>query len=187
MLSNVWADRPDDCCPRETLYCDQSYVFVNTPVDLSDKAFRTNLYEAEELLSCLRSLIRLRRHAKVTMTAQEVGIITPYRAQIARIRQTILASELAAEWGDLSIDTVERYQGSTYRYVLISLCANQPRTVQMLTNSGGGIDRKLNVALTRARERVIVFGNIDLLREHNAAYRHFIEYCEGLGAVSYAS
>ena len=183
--SNAWDNAPDDCTDKERLYCAQSYVVVDTPVDLSDKAFRTNSFEAEEVVACLKSLLRLKKaHRAETVLPQQVGIITPYRAQIARIRQAISASELPESWRAVNIDTVERYQGSTYDYVLLSLCANQAANVSRLSSTNAElIDRKLNVALTRARYRVIAFGNVALLREHNEAYRHFLDYCESCGGV----
>ena len=184
--SNAWENAPDDCTDRERLFCEKSYVFVDTPVDLSDKAFRTNAHEAAAVVDCIRSLVRLKKaHRAVTIHPKDLGIITPYRAQIARIRQAINASDLPAQWREVNIDTVERYQGSTYDYVLLSLCANQAGSVARLSNNAadGGLDRKLNVALTRARYRVIAFGNVALLKEHNVAYREFIEHCEECGGV----
>ena len=183
LLSNAWPERPAECHAREVMLCEHSTLMCDTPVDLSDKAYRTNAFEAARVVECLRSLIRLRAHANVSVAPGDIGIITPYRAQIACIRQAILESDMGHDWAEVSVDTVERYQGSTYKYVIISLCANHPRTVRMLSNARGPVDRKLNVALTRARERVIVFGNVALLREHNAAYRHFVDYCEARGAV----
>ena len=182
---NAWDHVPDDCTDKERLYAGHGYVVVDTPVDLSDRAFRTNRFEAAEIVACLRSLIRLRRaHRSDLIKPHQVGIITPYRAQIARIRQALHASDLGAEWGGVNVDTVERYQGSTYDYVLLSLCANQAAGVRRLSSTNAEqIDRKLNVALTRARYRVIAFGNVALLRAHNPAYRQFLDHCEDCGGV----
>lgn len=184
LLSNVWAKRPEDCSVLEHLYCEKSYVFVDTPVDLSDKAFRTNLHEANAVVDCIRSLIRLQACVPTTLYPRQLGVITPYRAQIARIRHAIATSDLPSEWTDVTIDTVERYQGSTYDYILLSLCANQGSTVARLSSENAeGIDRKLNVALTRARHRVIGFGNVELLRAYNRSYCAFLDHCEGEGGV----
>ncbi len=185
MLTNAWEKRPDDCSDLEHVFCDHSYVFVDTPVDLSDKAFRTNLHEAEAVVTCIRSLVRLQRCKPSTLYPKQLGIITPYRAQIARIRQAIQVSDLPQEWSEVTIDTVERYQGSTYDYILLSLCANQGSNVARLSSKSAesDIDRKLNVALTRARLRVIGFGNVELLRGYNDAYCKFIDYCAAGGSL----
>ena len=101
--------------------------------------------------------------------------ITPYRAQIARIRQELRSSGLDPD--HYTVDTVERYQGGARRIVLISLCTN--RGVQMSTLSTlsrEGVDRKLNVAMTRAREHLVLLGNPRVLRE-SAVYSRLLDYC----------
>ncbi|TNE62128.1 MAG: DNA helicase [Bacteroidetes bacterium] len=104
---------------------------------------------------------------------QSLGIITPWRAQIAQIRQAIASAGLQPD--DFTIDTVERYQGGAREVILISSCVHTTGQLSRLVNrSGEGVDRKLNVALTRAREQLILLGNPDVLRE-DEQYRAFIE------------
>ena len=104
-----------------------------------------------------------------------MGIITPYRAQIAQIRFTLEAAGL--DHFPITIDTVERYQGGARDIILISLCTNSSRQMRSLVSlSEEGIDRKLNVALTRAREAVVLLGNPDLLRE-NPGYGALLQQC----------
>ena len=184
VLPASWSDRPDDCDELETHFCERPFVVVDTPVDLSDKAFRTNAHEADAIVRALRSMIRLKAHRHHTLEPRHVGVITPYRAQIARIRLAVKQSDLPDEWDAINIDTVERYQGSSYDIVFLSLCANNASMVGRLSSTNHELkDRKLNVALTRARERVVTFGNVELLRQHNAAYREFIDYCEVAGGL----
>ena len=106
-----------------------------------------------------------------------LGIITPYRNQIAMIRkelQTYASSRLAG----ISVDTVERYQGSERDVIIYSFCVNNRSQLKSLPNlteeNGVLIDRKLNVALTRARKRLIIIGNPDLLKE-DPIYRRLLE------------
>ncbi|MDX1943454.1 MAG: AAA domain-containing protein [Saprospiraceae bacterium] len=102
-----------------------------------------------------------------------VGIITPYRAQIAQIRSVLTEKDI--DITNITIDTVERYQGGARDIILISLCTNSITQITSLTSlSDEGIDRKLNVALTRAREYVVVLGNPDLLKGNNI-YKLLIE------------
>lgn len=102
-----------------------------------------------------------------------LGIITPWRAQIAQIRQAIAA--LGLDPDEITIDTVERYQGGAREVILISCCVHSKNQLDRLVNlSTEGVDRKLNVALTRARERVILLGNPDVLGQ-DARYRDFME------------
>lgn len=177
-LPNAYPLLNDSPSLLEQKICECSFVFVDTEVDLTDKAFRTNGHEADAIVETLQALLRIKDHAHETLDPKQVGIITPYRAQIARIRLAIRDSTLDSEWNSVNIDTVERYQGSSYKIILLSLCANQGRSIARLSSlNHESRDRKLNVALTRAKERVIAFGNIELLRLHNAAYADFIAYC----------
>jgi DNA replication ATP-dependent helicase Dna2 len=75
------------------------------------------------------------------------------------------------------VDTVERYQGGARDIIIISLCTNTLHQLNILSSlSDEGIDRKLNVALTRAREQLIILGNPELLA-HSAIYRELIGFC----------
>jgi superfamily I DNA and/or RNA helicase len=105
-----------------------------------------------------------------------LGIITPYRSQIALIRKQLQRKGISALL-DISVDTVERYQGSERDVIIYSFCVNHRYQLKFLPNlteeNGTLIDRKLNVALTRARKRMIVIGVPELLKE-NPIYHHFI-------------
>jgi len=109
-------------------------------------------------------------------SATSVGIITPYRAQIAQIRSILAERELDS--GGITIDTVERYQGGARDVILISLCTNSMAQIYTLSSpSEEGVDRKLNVALTRAREQLVILGNPELLRA-SRLYRALMAYCK---------
>jgi superfamily I DNA and/or RNA helicase len=108
-----------------------------------------------------------------------LGVITPYRSQIALIRKELQAKGIPALL-DISVDTVERYQGSERDVIIYSFCVNQRYQLKFLPNlteeNGVQIDRKLNVALTRARKRMIVMGVPEILRE-NPIYRSLLDTC----------
>ncbi len=104
---------------------------------------------------------------------RSLGIITPWRAQIAQIREAL--AQAGFDPNAYTVDTVERYQGGARDIILISCCVHDRRQLsRLVSHSAEGVDRKLNVALTRARERVVMVGNPDVLRldEH---YRAFID------------
>ena len=96
-----------------------------------------------------------------------IGIIVTYRNQIAPIRNAI--SQLGiASLIDISIDTVERYQGSQRDVIIYALGISHQYQMDFLTantfyEDGRPIDRKLNVAMTRARRQLIITGNEHIL------------------------
>ena len=95
--------------------------------------------------------------------ARTVGVIVPYRNQIAAVRNAIDAYGHPV-LHDITIDTVERYQGSQRDYILYGFTVQRTYQLNFLSNNtfeedGQLIDRKLNVAMTRARKHLMLFGN----------------------------
>lgn len=102
--------------------------------------------------------------------SKTVGVIVPYRNQIAMIRQEINRLDIPSLI-PISIDTVERYQGSQRDIIIYSFTVQNRYQLDFLTSNcfvedGKVIDRKLNVALTRARKQLIITGNEAILRQH---------------------
>lgn len=115
-------------------------------------------------------------------SADTVGVIVPYRNQISVIRHE-LANIGVTDAQSISIDTVERYQGSQRKYVIYGFTVTKYYQLQFLTSqtfeeNGTIIDRKLNVALTRAREHMIITGYAPLLRR-NRIFSKLIDHITG--------
>ncbi len=99
-----------------------------------------------------------------------VGVIVTYRYQIAQIRREITSMGITPLL-DISIDTVERYQGSQRDVVIYSFGVKDETdldfvTAQCFEEDGHTIDRKLNVAMTRARKQLLLVGKTDVLRQN---------------------
>ena len=108
-----------------------------------------------------------------------VGVIVPYRNQIAMIRREI--EQMGIEpLTRISIDTVERYQGSQRDVIIYSFTIQHAYQLDFLTancmeEDGQVIDRKLNVALTRARKQLIITGHEPTLRQ-NALFAKLLDH-----------
>ncbi len=154
----------------------QTRRMVFLPVEACSDA---DIKEAQLAASVLSSIYRFTEdHFDPSMT---VGIIVTYRRQIALIRQCIAAYGCLATVSDaISIDTVERYQGSQRDVIIYTTGVSHRYEMDFLTATtfydanGQLIDRKLNVALTRARRQTIVIGQADVLRTA-PLYRQLIE------------
>ena len=160
--------------PWKKLLCTERNIYIPTPVDDSSKDLKSNKHEAKLVAEIIKAYQKIYALNHKVLTAKSIGIITPFRAQIATIRHELQKQALDFEF--LTVDTVERYQGSARDIIVISLCANNVSKMSAISSisTDGQIDRKLNVALTRARQQLIVLGNSDILKT-NPIYRKLIE------------
>lgn len=108
---------------------------------------------------------------------QTLGVITPFRSQIALIKNTIARLGIDC-LNDVVVDTVERFQGSERDIIIYSFCVNNIFQLNMLPNlmqeEDTSIDRKLNVVLTRARKQIFIIGVESLLKQ-NRIYSQLID------------
>jgi DNA replication ATP-dependent helicase Dna2 len=112
-----------------------------------------------------------------------IGVITPFRSQIALIKK--LLSEYPSVSSMVTVDTIERYQGGARDIILFSMAVNQADALDRMTNvSEEGVDRKLNVALTRAKEHIVVLGSKEVL-SHNKDYMTLMESCNSVSFEQY--
>ncbi len=163
-IDRTWKANSAD--PIEAAFSHSRLLFFSLPPEPVPYA-----HEGQARL-ILRILQTLKRKHGSDLRPEDIGIITPYRVQIARIR-ALLPPDLRG----ILVDTVERYQGSERDVILVSLPINHlgalstlsvPSTIHPL------VDRKLNVTLTRARQRLVLTGCADIL-EHNPWYRDLLE------------
>lgn len=143
---------------------------------------KVNTEEARIITDLLR---RLYRQLGNNFDPQKsVGVIVPYRNQIAMIRKEIEKLGIP-ELEEISIDTVERYQGSQRDIILYSFTIQSRYQLDFLTantfyEDGQPVDRKLNVAITRARKQLILTGNEPTLRQ-NQIFAELIDYIKEKG------
>lgn len=132
-------------------------IFIPSQIEKHLKFHYGEAHTIQQLLEVIREAFRQRGG----FTEESVGVITPYRAQIAEIYR-LLDDELREK---VSVDTVERYQGSERQVIIISMAVNHPALMHNLQslNVNQTVDKKLNVALSRAKEQLILLGNPNVL------------------------
>lgn len=134
-------------------------LFIPVPGHPSEVLSKTALGEASVVVSLLAKWKEtLRRHS----LDWDIGVITPFRAQIAAILRK--AHEAGIPMDGVTVDTVERYQGGARDIIILSAVAGDPVILDRIVSLGKErVDRKLNVALTRAREQFILVGDPEVL------------------------
>ncbi len=157
--------------------CQQRLAFVNCPTPVGQVSDKTNAVEAEAIASLVHDIYR--QEASHFNADATLGVIVPYRNQIAVLRNAISAYSVRA-LDRITIDTVERFQGSQRDYIIYGLTVREECQLNFLAGNtvmdGDTIvDRKLNVAMTRARQHLFIFGNERVVR-HNAIYAMLIDY-----------
>ena len=167
--------------PQDTidqLLLERRMVFI--PAEAPDHltcSDKTNPNEARIVATLLGHIYRLTESR--FDPNRTVGVIVPYRNQIAMIRKDIARLQLPA-LQDISIDTVERYQGSQRDIIIYSFTIQNFSQLNFLTantfqEGNFLIDRKLNVALTRARKQLLLTGNQHILGANITFYK-LMEY-----------
>lgn len=148
--------------------------FFPSAIDLTDFSGKSNKFEAKLIVQIIQFLHLYYAEQELEFTAEEIGIITPYRAQIACIKEHL--TQDGFDSSNYTIDTVERYQGSARSVIIYSPCLNYPRQLNtLISENREGIDRKLNVAITRSRSHFIMVGNPDLLKR-STHYLNLMKY-----------
>ena len=161
--------------PHQLENVDAPVRFIPSERDTESVSGKTNRNEARIVAQLAADVYHL--YKETFEVNRTLGVITPYRSQIALIRKEIQALGISA-LNEISVDTVERYQGSERDVIIYSFCVNYLYQLKFLPNlteeNGVWIDRKLNVALTRARRQLYITGVPDIL-SHNLIYRRLIQ------------
>ena len=167
----------------------QRLVFVPTRRQPDDLSQKESSQEAE--LAARAALAVAQGYGPAFDPEATLGIIASYRNQAARIRARL--AQLAQQHGLpklalVSVDTVERYQGSQREVIIVSFCCHHEHQLELMVSPDetGQVDRKLNVAVTRARQQLILLGNELVLSRgpHHAALLERVRAAGGwVGAV----
>ena len=137
---------------------------------------RINKAEAELTLLTLAEYFTKIGKQRVLDDSIDVGIISPYRAQVQYLKKLIKKYEFFKPYRRLiSVNTVDGFQGQERDVILISLVrSNDEGQIGFLKDL-----RRMNVAMTRARMKLIILGNKDTMTKH-PFYKKLWEYVEAI-------
>ena len=137
---------------------------------------RINKAEAELTLLALENYFNKIGKERVLDERIDVGIISPYRTQVQYLRRQIKQKEFFKPYRSLiSVNTVDGFQGQERDVVMISLVrANDEGQIGFLRDL-----RRMNVAITRARMKIIILGDASTMTRH-PFYKKLYEYIEAL-------
>ncbi|KAI4607996.1 hypothetical protein J4E80_009393 [Alternaria sp. BMP 0032] len=142
-----------------------------------------NISEARIACNIVQTL-----HRYSSVKQSDICIMSPFAAQVKLLRSMIRSSEYGRGAGlwDVNIGPLEAFQGLEKRVVV--LCTTRARKRFLVKDEKAGLGvvgdaRKMNVALTRAKEALFVIGNVEVL-EQNQHWRQWMAFCWRNGLVS---
>ena len=137
---------------------------------------RINKAEAELTLLTLENYFKKIGKERILEERLDVGIISPYRVQVQYLRRLLKKKEWARPFRHLiSVNTVDGFQGQERDIILISLVrSNDEGQIGFLRDL-----RRMNVAITRARMKLIILGDASTMTRH-PFYKRLYEYIEAL-------
>jgi DNA replication ATP-dependent helicase Dna2 len=149
-------------------------VFIPSGADYDGNP-KTNLLEADIVGRIIDSFKNIYDENALDFNRNTIGVITPFRAQIAQIKHKL--ESFGKSYELCSIDTVERYQGGARDIIIISLCLNMTHQLDAVVSLSDDetVDRKLNVALTRARKHLVIVGNENVMKQ-DARYNLLLKW-----------
>ncbi|KAM6114446.1 LOW QUALITY PROTEIN: helicase MOV-10 [Phoenicopterus ruber ruber] len=150
-----------------------------------------NTSEIEVLVRYLKKLLQSRgKGGCPSVSPKEVGIISPYRKQVEKIRKAITSLDpvlrTLPDISLLKVGSVEEFQGQERRIILISTVRSCSEYLQLDQTFKLGFlknPKRLNVAITRAKALLIVVGNPTVLsKDHH--WQRFLRYCREEGGYT---
>lgn len=157
-------------------------IFINVEECQAGQQKKTSDKEANLIIEILQKVEHLYElNSKEVNLVKQVGIIAPFKNQIALIKNKLEDSGIS-NGENIVVDTVERFQGGQRDIILYSFTINEVIQLSGVVslNEDKTVDRKLNVALTRAKEQMIILGNAEVLSV-NSVYNDLIMHIKETG------
>ena len=183
-----------DISVKETLLDTQDFL-LNTALDFIDTAgcgyneiinpeslSIANPEEAQLLIKHLKMVLAQHALSKDSSKRISIGIISPYKEQVQYLTAKINEDEELEKFkSQIAIKTVDGFQGQERDIIYISMVrSNDLREIGFLNDI-----RRMNVALTRAKKKLVVIGDSATIGNHSF-YKEFLDYTESIGAYKSA-
>ncbi|MCC6837848.1 MAG: AAA family ATPase [Bacteroidia bacterium] len=142
----------------------------------------SNPEEANLLLKHLHALLGQYDQGNKQNKKLSIGIISPYKEQVQLLTERVNADEVLKDYGSrLAVKTIDGFQGQERDVIYISLVrSNDDQEIGFLSDT-----RRMNVALTRAKKKLVVVGDSATFGNH-PFYKSFLDYVEKIGAYKSA-
>jgi ATP-dependent RNA/DNA helicase IGHMBP2 len=178
---------------KDGILLDSDNPVLSKPVEFVDTAGCgfTETYETSEtsaenkeegdlLVKHLRELRDTLENNKLSLNQFSVGIISPYKAQVAYLKEKFLEDEWLS-YPTIGINSVDGFQGQERDIIYISLVrSNENNEIGFLRDY-----RRMNVAMTRAKKKLVIIGDSATLST-DVFYQKFLSYVEKIGAYKSA-
>ncbi|CAO1633016.1 unnamed protein product [Jaminaea pallidilutea] len=166
--------------PRHGIASGLPMLFVDCRTDdewVDEGVSWSNAGEAREVVAICRSLIASFRAPEHELGPQDIAVISPFREQVWQIRLMLRKMGLGA----VSVGPVEAFQGQEAAVVIISPVRSRSRFVERDRQQSVGVIRepkRLNVALTRAQELLVIVGNAKTLSTECEEWREVVAHAQ---------
>ncbi|XP_065086802.1 putative helicase MOV-10 [Ochlerotatus camptorhynchus] len=162
-----WPVLPRKKCP----------LFFHSTRGITEKdAHSSSLYnrqEANQVVSYIKTILSEQINGRSVGQA-DIGVISPYTKQVQYIKALCKDNN----WDQVEVGSTEQFQGREKPVILISTVRSETATVGFLKN-----EKRLNVAITRARALMIIVGNPDTL-QRDVTWYSMLRFCVDYGAFT---
>ncbi|KAF8064102.1 P-loop containing nucleoside triphosphate hydrolase protein [Lyophyllum atratum] len=141
---------------------------------VDERATWYNKGEIDEVVKVITSLMLEAQACSPPLRPADIGIMAPWREQVWKLRERLRNEKLSA----VDVGTVEDFQGRESRVVIISCVRSNPRFLKEDITKGLGLvfeKKRMNVAITRAKELLVVIGNGSVLKR-DPYWKGFLEF-----------
>jgi ATP-dependent RNA/DNA helicase IGHMBP2 len=165
---------------------DEPLLFIDTAgCGFEEKAEGTstsNPEEAQFLIRHLSTLVTSLEQHYQPDAFPSIAVISPYKMQLHELSEALLHTPTLSQYQkDISVNTIDSFQGQERDIVYISMTrSNSEQSIGFLSDI-----RRMNVAMTRARKKLVVIGDSATLSVH-PFYKDFIAYAESIGGYQSA-